>query len=325
MNKIVKTIGIITLLLSLTYCKPDDNNTTIAVRDRAEVYTENLVEIENFLKSNSITVTEDGVSFETTDTDSPQAIWNQQIYPLQSVVLKNDTRTKQTGVYKYDLISDEVEYTVYYIIVNEGGGEHPITIDNVFTTFTTYNFSKQIVQQIPYGTWGNYPEMGLTSDNVSASAYRQMLTKIKTATGITEYEDGTYSFDNPGRIIVFAPSGLAYFNSTGSIPNLSSYQPVIFDITLASKREIDHDNDGLLSKYEDVNGNGDFWDDDTDNDGIPDFLDLDDDADGKTTREEITYETTDENGQTIQKLYNYDEIPNCPGGNIKKHLDPSCQ
>jgi gliding motility-associated-like protein len=41
----------------------------------------------------------------------------------------------------------------------------------------------------------------------------------------------------------------------------------------------DHDRDGVPSKEEDLNGNGDFNDDDTDGDGKPNYLDTDDDQD----------------------------------------------
>ncbi len=42
----------------------------------------------------------------------------------------------------------------------------------------------------------------------------------------------------------------------------------------------DTDGDGLTDKQEDINSNGDPFDDDTDGDGIPNFLDLDSDGDG---------------------------------------------
>ena len=42
----------------------------------------------------------------------------------------------------------------------------------------------------------------------------------------------------------------------------------------------DTDGDGLANGKEDVNANGDPFDDDTDGDGIPNFLDLDSDGDG---------------------------------------------
>ncbi len=42
----------------------------------------------------------------------------------------------------------------------------------------------------------------------------------------------------------------------------------------------DDDNDGILDVDEDVNGDGDFTNDDTDGDGVPDYWDLDSDNDG---------------------------------------------
>lgn len=46
------------------------------------------------------------------------------------------------------------------------------------------------------------------------------------------------------------------------------------------------DNDTILAELEDINGNGDLNDDDTDGDGIPNYLDTDDDGDNILTRDE---------------------------------------
>ncbi|MFG6686129.1 hypothetical protein ACGK9U_06080 [Mariniflexile sp. HNIBRBA6329] len=46
------------------------------------------------------------------------------------------------------------------------------------------------------------------------------------------------------------------------------------------------DNDGIPAALEDVNGNGDLTDDDTDGDGIPNYLDEDDDGDNVLTKNE---------------------------------------
>jgi hypothetical protein len=58
------------------------------------------------------------------------------------------------------------------------------------------------------------------------------------------------------------------------------------------------DNDEVPAELEDINGNGDLFDDDTDGDGIPDFLDTDDDNDNVITRSE-ELEALDENGNVI--------------------------
>lgn len=57
----------------------------------------------------------------------------------------------------------------------------------------------------------------------------------------------------------------------------------------------DDDNDGIPAEFEDVNGNGNLFDDDTDGDGIPDFLDVDDDGDNVFTRDELNPNGINEN------------------------------
>jgi len=65
------------------------------------------------------------------------------------------------------------------------------------------------------------------------------------------------------------------------------------------------DNDGIPTKDEDPNGNGDPSDDDTDNDGIPDYRDPDDDNDGIPTNEE----DVNNNGNLGDDDENRDGIP----------------
>jgi hypothetical protein len=62
------------------------------------------------------------------------------------------------------------------------------------------------------------------------------------------------------------------------------------------------DNDDIPAELEDINGNGDLFDDDSDGDGIPDFLDTDDDNDNVLTRSEELL-AVDENGATIPGQY----------------------
>ena len=58
------------------------------------------------------------------------------------------------------------------------------------------------------------------------------------------------------------------------------------DITVFTGGTYD-DDDGIPSELEDINGNGNLEDDDTDNDGIPNYLDFDDDGDNVPTEREI--------------------------------------
>lgn len=69
------------------------------------------------------------------------------------------------------------------------------------------------------------------------------------------------------------------------------------------------DNDGIPSEFEDINGNGDLNDDDTDGDGVPNYLDDDDDGDNvKTINEFVNYEVA--NNLTNALDTDGDGIPN---------------
>lgn len=54
---------------------------------------------------------------------------------------------------------------------------------------------------------------------------------------------------------------------------------------------IEDDNDGIPAEFEDLDGDGDYYNDDTDGDGIPNFLDADDDGDNVLTKVEIEFQT----------------------------------
>lgn len=60
--------------------------------------------------------------------------------------------------------------------------------------------------------------------------------------------------------------------------------------------ETKDDNDGIDAVNEDINGDGNYDNDDSDKDGIPDYLDIDDDNDGVLTEKEIS---RDSNGNLI--------------------------
>lgn len=76
---------------------------------------------------------------------------------------------------------------------------------------------------------------------------------------------------------------------------------------------LEDDNDGVPAESEDINGNGDLYDDDTDGDGLPNFLDVDDDGDNVLTVTELTdFDTNDDdnNPLTDPEDTDGDGIPN---------------
>jgi hypothetical protein len=75
---------------------------------------------------------------------------------------------------------------------------------------------------------------------------------------------------------------------------------------------VDDDEDGVPSELEDINGNGDLEDDDTDGDGIPNYKDADDDNDNVPTK----YENPDDNGDGF-----IDDAQDSDGDSIPDYLD----
>ena len=97
-------------------------------------------------------------------------------------------------------------------------------------------------------------------------------------------DNGSVNYNNYGLGVMFVPSGLAYFSgsTTGS-----SYDNLIFKFELLQVEVIDHDNDGLPSYVEDLDGNLIVEDDDTDENTFANFIDIDDDGDGVLTINEL--------------------------------------
>jgi len=60
--------------------------------------------------------------------------------------------------------------------------------------------------------------------------------------------------------------------------------------------DADDDNDGILTKLEDADKNGQVTNDDTDKDGVPNYLDANDDGDSRLTKLEGADKDTDKDG-----------------------------
>lgn len=318
---LLKISFLIILALIAISCKQDDDSTSISIRDRQEVYDENITEIEQYLQNHYLDLMDFSVKEVTSGETS---IWDDMStpgnpYPLQYITVKNDTRA---SLLTDDDNGDPVDYKLYYIVINEGVGENPVAVDSTYSAYKGWTLEDIVFDQNNTGVWFTFPE----SANASISGYRQILSLIKTeatdGSGTTINPDGSVSHNGFGRVIVFIPSGLAYFSINR--PNIGQYRPLIFDIKLFYRRQRDHDNDRIESQYEDINGDKNYFNDDSDGDKLPDFVDTDDDGDGFLTKFEIRYEPDPILQPGVYDYYDFSSIPFCSGGLIKKHLDPNC-
>lgn len=335
MKSLFKIALLLVVATTFLACPSDDGGgSSTQLRDYQEVYDEDIVEIEEYLQTNYMVLDAD---LNATVTKIPEggtqtSIWDQTEYPLQYITVKNDVRT----TYASDEVSkDQVEYKLYYILLEEGGGSNPITIDSTFVAYKGWNFENEVFDQNNVGMWFSYPDV-----NQSISGFRQIIPQMKTAVSSIVNGDGSISYANHGNLLVFIPSGLSYFNIGSGY--IDAYAPIAFQIKLYANKERDHDKDRILSKYEDTDHDSNFFLDDKDGDNIPNFLDVDDDGDGKLTKFEIRYTLPGDetyyyypfNGAAVDDpLTPYDDtlgIPNCSGDftsivRLRKHLDKNCE
>jgi hypothetical protein len=299
-------------------CKDDDNIPVgVPPNDRTEQYAVDIGEIEDYLKTNYLTLDSElnATIAKIPIGGSQVSIWNQTDFPLQSITVKNDDRvTLRTD----GRIDDPVEYKLYFIVLNEGGGERPLTIDSSFVDYKGWNLDNVEFDRTSTPVWTSFP-----LSNVFISGFRQILPEMKTAESVSENGDGTLNYLNFGNCLVFIPSGLGYFNIPKGV-NLPSYSNLVFQIKLKSLNFNDHDSDRILSYMELYGTETDYFMQDSDGDLIPDFLDTDDDEDGFLTRNEFKISGTDP-----QEYYDFTTIPDCSGNTtnpirLKRYLDPSC-
>jgi len=310
----MKAIRFLILLLFVTFifsCEKDDSPSIAPPRDYGVQYTADADTIEVYLENNYLVVdaNNNATILPITDENIQTSIKEQQEYPLQYVMVRNDKRN--TNLVD-GLVDDATEYKLYYIILNEGGGQTPSVVDSVFVGYKGWTTKNVVFEEYQEPTWGDY--------NNFVSGFRQILTKVKTAESFIDNPDGTVSFANAGNVIVFIPSGLGYFNTSPS--GVGAYQNLVFQIRLNGLYYRDQDRDGIRSKDERYGENLDIWQQDSDGDNVPDFLDIDDDGDSVLTKIEIK----DPDGN----YYDFESIPDCNGdtttpGRLKKHIDPLCQ
>lgn len=292
-------------LLSMVACKKDDEAEPVPVRPLAEQEPLDFAKLEEFLNTYSMSVKMPGSVSDPTDYDvtftkipSPN--------PDNLISIKTEFGS-QLATPKTVTIGD-VSHRYYFIKLREGTELAPTRVDSVFVSYRGRLLDNTTFDQAQNPTW-------LRLDNV-IQGWKEVFPQFKSGTFISG-PGGTIDYQNFGAGVMFLPSALAYYNlGSGIIP---AYAPIIFNFKLNHLNYIDHDIDGIDSKFEDINGDGLLINDDTDGDGRPNYLDQDDDGDGFLTKFEIRI-----NGVLPSS---YGAILDCSGATVgtKKHLDKNCK
>ncbi len=289
-------------ILCFLSCKPDDSGDAYIqpARDRTVQQEADKDSLLNYLSTHYYNSSVFGIPGDYTYQDivitelpdvNNDGVYEDLPSPETNTLLIDDI---ETHVVEYQ----DVEYEYYILRLNQGGGDAPYSSDTV-----NINYFGQFFDGDDFDSTANAANFDLVT---LVEAWSLVLPSFGTASNFVENEDGTFSYTNYGLGVMFIPSGLAYFNSPPFGSEISQYENLIFKFELYTSEANDHDEDLILSYLEDLNGNGDVYDDDTDNDGLPNFFDFDDDGDGVLTR----YEDIDNDGDPTNDDTDSDGIPN---------------
>ncbi len=209
---------------------------------------------------------------------------------------------------------EEVDHILYYLTARLGEGDEensPTIGDN-----TVLQYEGSLLNGTLFDAASTPVSQYLSGGLIRG--YANGVEKFNAGIGPMENGDGTVSFENYGVGAIFMPSGLGYFSNPPTGSGIPAYAPLIFKIDLlAFEKDTDFDGDGIPSILEDVDGDGNLNNDNTDGDSEPfsvflaNHNDTDDDNDGIPTIDEIEL---DEDG-------NFVGFKDTDGDGTPDHLD----
>ena len=292
MNKF--NIYLLFIFLLLLSCNKDDDN-TIEIRDYSEQVITDEGTIEEYLKSHYYNY-EDFNSLNSFEVDIKVRIDTISDATANKTPLFDQVTVKTLNVSDSDGV--ETPHKLYYIIAREGIATNPSIVDSVYITYKGMLTDNYVFDERRYPAW-----LDLAN---SLQGFREGVSELKSGE-FKQNSNGTIQYSSYGVGLFFLPSGIGYFENTTA--NIPEYSPLIFSVSLMTSNPTDHDNDGVLSINEDIDGDGDPFYDDTDGDNLWNMYDSDDDGDGTLTINEL-----DKNNDQIIDDTDNDGIPD--------YLDP---
>jgi len=192
--------------------------------------------------------------------------------PANHMLLVDAVETKTTN------FSDQ-DYPYYILRINQGGGEdQPHFSDDV-----RINYEGSLVENGEvFDSTVNPTEFDLTG---VVPGWSRVIPEFNIAESFVINDDNTVSYYNVGVGAMFIPSGLAYYSA--GTQGIGPYKNLVFKFDLLQTEINDHDLDGIPSFDENLDGDFDINDEDTDDDGLFNFIDNDDDNDGVLTIDEL--------------------------------------
>lgn len=282
MNRI---FALLIMLIAVWSCKNDDDIGAIAVPPRllSEVAIEDDAELQEYFQTHFYNYE----AFENPPADFDFKIVidtiagdNADKRPLlNEVTLTSQPIKVSSSDFGLDGDENDIPHKLYFLVAREGVGAIPTVGDNTVLRYEGSLLNGTLFDGASTPVLFYPPTL--------IRGFGTGITGFGTGDDIIENGDGTLDFGNYGIGVIFIPSGLAYFNGRGPGGDLPQYANLIFTIdNLSVEENTDFDNDGVPSILEDLNGDGNLNNDNTDQDAAPNHADSDDDGDGTLTIDE---------------------------------------
>ena len=265
-------------LALLQACKNDDDGGIVITppRDRGEQALADDIKLVEYLETHF---------YNYEEFQNPSMDFNYKIILDTIEGVNNDKTPLIDQVEIKEVTREDVTQKLYILKVREGEREIVTIADSTFVTYEGFLLDGESFDSAISPVWFDLP--------ATVDGFSQAIDEFKGGTLANQNSDGTVEFANDYEIgAVFIPSGLGYFASPPT-PIIDPYDPLIFRFEVYDVNETDHERDGVKSILEDLNGNNNILDDDTDGDTIPNYLDIDDDGDGVATVNEDLEPDTD--------------------------------
>ena len=286
-----KLFFLVPVLLLFLQCKKEDTTEPYTIRDYSEQVIVDQDLLETYLKTHTY-------NYEDFNNESDINI------KLDTISENNSSRVslfEQANIKTIDVTNAEgqiISHNLYYIIAREGSNVSPSIADSVYVAYDGILTDGSTFDNRKFPIWIDLAN--------SLEGFREGVSELRTGK-FTENSNGTIDYSSFGVGLFFIPSGIGYFENISS--GIPEYSPLIFTVKLMTYTDTDHDNDGILSIFEDVDGDNKPFGDDSDGDNLWNMYDVDDDGDGILTVNEI-----DKNNDSIIDDTNNDGIPD--------YLDP---
>ena len=267
-------LTLIALSISLSSCRKDDGLTDSIDEEPRDVQQEkDQVILDTYLathyyNSGDFVGNPNPSMFELVITELAEG----ESLPADHTMLVDAVDAYQTN-YK------EQDYNYYILRINQGGGEDMPH----FTDDVRINYEGSLVDDGEvFDSTVNPTQFDLAG---LIPGWSRVIPKFNTAESYVINGDGTVTFNNAGVGVMFLPSGLGYYSA--GTAGIGPYKCLIFKFDLLQSELNDHDGDGIPSYVEDLDGDLDITNDDTDGNTLSNFLDIDDDGDGVLTIDEL--------------------------------------